>query len=32
MPCTATIPNLTPREQALYLNDAIPPGLFSVEH
>jgi hypothetical protein len=31
MPCTATIPNLTPREQALYLNDAIPPGLFRVE-
>ncbi|HEY2475523.1 MAG TPA: hypothetical protein VGI19_12090 [Candidatus Cybelea sp.] len=31
MPCTATIPNLTAREQAHYLYEAIPPGLFRVE-
>jgi hypothetical protein len=31
MPCTATIPNLTAREQARYLYEAIPPGLFRVE-
>ncbi|HEY6485652.1 MAG TPA: hypothetical protein VIX83_04655 [Candidatus Cybelea sp.] len=31
MPCTATIPNLTPREQAHYLYEAIPPGLFRVQ-
>jgi hypothetical protein len=31
MPCTATIPNLTAREQAHYLYEAIPPGLFRVQ-
>jgi hypothetical protein len=31
MPCTATIPNLTAREQAHHLYEAIPPGLFRVE-
>ncbi len=31
MPCTATIPNLTARDQARYLYDAIPPGLFRVQ-
>jgi hypothetical protein len=31
MPCTATIPNLTAREQAQHLYEAIPPGLFRVE-
>lgn len=31
MPCSATIPNLTAREQAHYLYDAIPPGLFRVQ-
>ncbi|HET6275404.1 MAG TPA: hypothetical protein VFE16_05645 [Candidatus Cybelea sp.] len=30
MPCTATIPNLTAREQAQHLYEAIPPGLFRV--
>ncbi len=31
MPCTAAIPNLTAREQAHHLYEAIPPGLFRVE-
>jgi hypothetical protein len=31
MPCTATVPNLTAREQAHHLYEAIPPGLFRVE-
>ncbi|HEV3090808.1 MAG TPA: hypothetical protein VGX91_05105 [Candidatus Cybelea sp.] len=31
MPCSATIPNLTAREQAHYLYEAIPPGLFRVQ-
>ncbi len=31
MPCTATIPNLTAREQAQHLYEAIPPGLFRVQ-
>jgi hypothetical protein len=31
MPCTATIPNLTAREQAQSLYEAIPPGLFRVQ-
>jgi hypothetical protein len=31
MPCTATIPNLTAREQAHHLYEAIPPGLFRVQ-
>lgn len=31
MPCTATQPNLTAREQAHFLYDAIPPGLFRVD-
>jgi len=31
MPCTATNPNLTAREQAHHLYEAIPPGLFRVE-
>src|SRR5579863_908762 len=31
MPCTATIPNLTAREQARHLYEAIPPGLFRVQ-
>jgi hypothetical protein len=31
MPCTAPIPNLTAREQAHHLYEAIPPGLFRVE-
>jgi len=30
MPCTASIPNLTAREQARHLYEAIPPGLFRV--
>ena len=30
MPCTATNPNLTAREQAQHLYEAIPPGLFRV--
>jgi hypothetical protein len=30
MPCTATNPNLTVREQAHHLYEAIPPGLFRV--
>ncbi len=32
MPCTATVPNLTAREQAHHLYEAIPPGLFRVEN
>ncbi|HEX3671501.1 MAG TPA: hypothetical protein VHT92_07345 [Candidatus Cybelea sp.] len=32
MPCPATIPNLTAREQAQHLYEAIPPGLFRVEN
>jgi hypothetical protein len=31
MPCTATIPNLTAREQAHFLYETIPPGLFRVQ-
>lgn len=31
MPCTASAPNLTAREQAHFLYDAIPPGLFRVD-
>jgi hypothetical protein len=31
MPCTALKPNLTAREQAQHLYEAIPPGLFRVE-
>lgn len=31
MSCTATVANRTPREQALFLYEAIPPGLFRVE-
>jgi hypothetical protein len=31
MPCTALQPNLTAREQAHFLYDTIPPGLFRVE-
>lgn len=31
MPCTAFAPNLTAREQARFLYEAIPPGLFKVE-
>jgi hypothetical protein len=31
MPCTALKPNLTAREQAHHLYEAIPPGLFRVE-
>jgi hypothetical protein len=31
MPCTATVPNLTAREQARHLYEAIPPGLFRVQ-
>ncbi len=31
MACTATIPNLTAREQAHHLYEAIPPGLFRVQ-
>jgi len=31
MPCTATIPNLTARDQAQHLYEAIPSGLFRVE-
>jgi hypothetical protein len=30
MPCTATTPNLTAREQVHFLYEAIPPGLFRV--
>jgi hypothetical protein len=32
MPCTATIPNLTARDQAHHLYEAIPPGLFRVQN
>lgn len=31
MPCSAIVPNLTARDQARFLNEAIPPGLFKVE-
>jgi len=31
MPCTATQTNLTPRERALHLYEAIPTGLFRVD-
>ncbi len=31
MPCTAPVPNLTAREQAQLVHDAIPPGLFRTE-
>jgi hypothetical protein len=31
MPCTAIAPNLTARDQAHHLYEAIPPGLFRVE-
>ncbi|MBV9333016.1 MAG: hypothetical protein JO146_03335 [Candidatus Eremiobacteraeota bacterium] len=31
MPCTATVPNLSAREQAHHLYEAIPPGLFRVQ-
>ncbi len=31
MPCVASIPNLTAREQARHLYQAIPPGLFRVQ-
>jgi hypothetical protein len=31
MSCTATVPNLTAREQAQFIEDAIPPGLFRTE-
>ena len=32
MPCTAFAPNLTARDQAQFLYEAIPPGLFKVEN
>jgi len=32
MPCTAYAPNLTARDQAHFLYEAIPPGLFKVEN
>jgi hypothetical protein len=31
MPCTATVPNLTAREQAQFIHDTIPEGLFRTE-
>jgi hypothetical protein len=31
MPCTASKPDLTPRDRALHLIEAIPPGLFRVD-
>ena len=31
MPCTAQVPNLTAREQAQFIHDAIPPGLFRTD-
>jgi len=31
MPCTATVPNLTAREQAQFLYETIPAGLFKIE-
>jgi hypothetical protein len=31
MPCTASVPNLTAQEQALFVHDAIPSGLFRIE-
>ncbi|HUY11227.1 MAG TPA: hypothetical protein VMV73_03100 [Candidatus Dormibacteraeota bacterium] len=32
MPCTSFAPNLTARERALHVEEAIPPGLFRVEN
>ncbi len=32
MPCTAFAPNLTARDQARFLEETIPPGLFRVEN
>ena len=32
MACTAFAPNLTARDQARYLHDSIPPGLFKMEN
>lgn len=31
MPCTASVPNLSAREQAQFVHDAIPQGLFKIE-
>ncbi len=31
MPCTATVPNLTAREQAQFIHDSLPAGLFKIE-
>src|SRR5215469_12441864 len=31
MSCTATVPNLTAREQAQFIEDNVPPGLFKTE-
>ncbi len=31
MPCTAPVPNLTAREQAQFIHEAIPPGLFRID-
>ena len=31
MPCTPTVPNLTAREQAQFIHDTIPAGLFKTE-
>lgn len=31
MPCTAEVPNLTAREQAQFIEDHVPPGLFRTE-
>ena len=31
MPCTAEVPNLTAREQAQFIEDHVPPGLFKIE-
>lgn len=31
MPCTATVPNLTAREQAQFIHDALPSGLFKTD-
>ncbi|MBV8638215.1 MAG: hypothetical protein JO322_09035 [Candidatus Eremiobacteraeota bacterium] len=31
MPCTAVVPNLTAREQAQFIEDNVPPGLFKTE-
>jgi hypothetical protein len=30
MSCTATVPNLTAREQAQFIHDTLPSGLFKV--